>query len=237
MIKYALRESHLGESSTQKKYLAQVVEHQSYSMEKIVQLMAKRGTTVTETDINAVMNVYRDVIVDLIQEGIGIEHEVFSANYSISGTFDSEDDIFDHKRHHIKCNIHPTSLIRERLTKIETHKVKANNSDPYITLVIDSKSGQENTIATPDEFIKIKGSNLKFDNSDPKQGVFFIIPNVTTVRIEQVESTTDSLAHVRLPKDIEQGEYLVEIRTMLNASGRPSKILKVGQFHLPIQVV
>ncbi|MGL5914037.1 MAG: hypothetical protein ACRCZB_07710, partial [Bacteroidales bacterium] len=42
MIKYALRESHLGESSTQKKYLAQVVEHQSYSMEKIVQLMAKR---------------------------------------------------------------------------------------------------------------------------------------------------------------------------------------------------
>jgi hypothetical protein len=49
--------------------MAQVVNLRSYTDEEIAGLMLKRGTLLTQADILAVLQVYREVVADLVEDG------------------------------------------------------------------------------------------------------------------------------------------------------------------------
>jgi hypothetical protein len=50
-------------------YNAQVVDIRSYSQEKIIALMLKRETSLTFADTTAVLEVYTEVIADIVADG------------------------------------------------------------------------------------------------------------------------------------------------------------------------
>ncbi|MGL4982267.1 MAG: DNA-binding domain-containing protein [Treponemataceae bacterium] len=238
MIKYALRENHLVNApNDQKSYVAQVVDQIIYDNDQIAQLMVERGSTVTKADILAVLQLYEETIFSLIPKGVSIDTNIFNSSYSISGKFESIDDVFDAHRHQKHYNLHPKKTLVELLSKLETHKVKKTGTEPHIEQVIDSKTQKTDSLITRGDTIRIKGSKLKFDASDPQQGVFLLVQDGILTRINRIDENTQSNILAHIPEDFAQGEYLLQIRTMLNTSGKASKTAKMGQFHLPLTVI
>ena len=68
MLKYSLRENLL--TADPDDCMAQVQDVRSYSQDEIIDLMMRRGTTLTRADVAAVLQVYTEVVGELTAGGI-----------------------------------------------------------------------------------------------------------------------------------------------------------------------
>ena len=172
MLKYALRENLLTPEPND--YMAQVTDSQSYNLEKIIDKMIERGSTLTKADITATMQIYTETICSLLEEGFQINTPLINTSMSISGVFDGATDSFDSSRHNVNINITPGTKLKETLSKVKTQKVEATSTDPFVTEVKDIVSGVVNECLTAGGILQAAGSRLKFDNADEAQGVFLV---------------------------------------------------------------
>ena len=84
MLKYALRENLLTPEPDD--YMAQTVDARSYRGEEIVDLMLKRGSTLTKADAAAV-ELYNTVCAELIADGCNLNTPLMNTSLSVSGVF------------------------------------------------------------------------------------------------------------------------------------------------------
>ena len=150
MLKYALRENLLTAQTDD--YMAQTVDARSYSGEEIVELMLKRGSTLTKADAAAAVELYNTVCAELIADGCNLNTPLMNTSLSVSGVFSGANDSFDPSRHAIKLNIAPGTLLREAAGKVRAEKTQAASTDPYITAVRDVVSGEVNGTLTAGAF-------------------------------------------------------------------------------------
>ncbi|MGL4981982.1 MAG: DNA-binding domain-containing protein, partial [Treponemataceae bacterium] len=202
MLKYTLRESHLRDK---KMFMAQVTDVRSHSEEEIIQMMVKRGSTATAADISAVLQLYNEVISDITVQGDTFNTKTFKSRLSVSGTFESIEAPFDPNKNSITMHIYPSTELQKKLTQVKHEKVSALNTDPYIRQVLDTETELIDSVITKGEYFELLGSHLKFDESDPKQGVFLVIEDVTSVRCEKMKDSKQGFVRARVPKDIESG--------------------------------
>ena len=80
MLKYALRENLLTPEPDD--YMAQTVDARSYSGEEIVELMLKRGSTLTKADAAAAVELYNTVCAELIADGCNLNTPLMNTNLS-----------------------------------------------------------------------------------------------------------------------------------------------------------
>lgn len=85
MLKYALRENLLTPEPDD--YMAQTVDARSYSGEEIVELMLKRGSTLTKADAAAAVELYNTVCAELIADGCNLNTPLMNTSLSVSGVF------------------------------------------------------------------------------------------------------------------------------------------------------
>ncbi|MBD5448532.1 MAG: hypothetical protein HDR32_12565, partial [Treponema sp.] len=70
MLKYSLRENLL--TADPDDCMAQVQDVRSYSQDEIIDLMMRRGTTLTRADVAAVLQVYTEVVGELTADGSAV---------------------------------------------------------------------------------------------------------------------------------------------------------------------
>ena len=228
MLKYSLRENLLTPEPND--YMAQVTDSQSYDMEKVIDKMIERGSTLTKADITATMQVYAETICSLLEEGFQINTPLINTSMSISGVFNGATDSFDSSRHNVNINITPGTKLKETLSKVKTQKVEAASTDPFITEVKDIVSGKVNESLTKGGILQAVGARLKFDNSDESQGVFLVPETGNAVRCGIVAENKPARIMAMIPADITAGTYYLEIRSKMNAARSSGKSLKVGRF-------
>ena len=78
--------------------------------------------------------------------GGSINTPLFNTNFSITGMFTDENDTFDKSRHAVKLNVNAGSAIREAASKTTTQKNEGKSTDPCITRVKDTVSGDDTVI-------------------------------------------------------------------------------------------
>ena len=222
MIKYALRENLL--TAEPDDYMAQVTDSQVYTLDEIVDRMTKRGTTVTRTDLVAIMQLYGE------ECAASLNTPVVNTSYSITGVFTGEDDNFDKSRHTIKLNVTPGTLLKEAVKKAKTSKVESSNTDPYITKVSDKVNASTSEIKAG-SVMELLGSRLKFGKEDIEQGVFAVSSSDgKAYRCPVVIENKPARVIVLLDPSVPAGEFTVEIRTKFNEKSRPLKTMKTGRF-------
>jgi hypothetical protein len=218
-------------------YMAQVVNIRSYTNEEIADLMLKRGSLLTLADVLAVLEIYREVILDLIEDGNGITTPLFNVIPSIPGVFHGAGDSFDETRHHTHVNMNQGIDVRKVASKIKTRKVQVADPVPYIVEVKDIVSGSVNEHLTPGGVIQLRGSRLKFIEANATNGVFLL--NITGAQYKAsviVENKPGRLI-VMLPADLPPGTYILEVRTTFSAgNSKESLHLKIGRFLKPLTV-
>ena len=234
MLKYALRENLLTPEPND--YMAQVTDSQSYNLEKIIDKMIERGSTLTKADITATMQIYTETICSLLEEGFQINTPLINTSMSISGVFNGATDSFDSSRHNVNINITPGTKLKETLSKVKTQKVEAASTDPFVTEVKDIVSGKVNESLTKGGILQAVGARLKFDNSDEAQGVFLVPETGSAVRCGVVAENKPARVMAMIPADITAGTYYLEIRSKLDSSGKATKNLKVGRFNKPLKL-
>ena len=227
MLKYILRENNL--TADPDDYFAQETDARIYSQDDIAEEMLKRGSSLTRADIAAYQKLEAEVYASIIEQGGHISTPLISTNLSIGGVFHTPADSFDKLRHTIKLNINAGSVLREAISKIKVQKMDRPSTDPLITNVIDKVTGDSSEIKLG-SVIDVMGSRLKFDASDPEQGVF-VITSAGELRCDGVVGNSPSHLLVMLPKEMPMGEFTVEVRTrLINATGKSVKNLKKGSF-------
>ncbi|WP_024470148.1 DNA-binding domain-containing protein [Treponema pedis] len=234
MLKYCLRENLL--TAKPDDYMAQVTDSQVYTLDDIIERMVKRGTTVTRTDLAALMQLYTQECTYIIEEGGTLNTPIVNTSFSISGTFNGADDSFDGTRHAVHLNIAAGLALKEALGKVKVTKTETAGTDPYITAVNDKLNGIADTVKIG-SVMEILGSRLKFDPEDTEQGVF-AVSGTTAVRCASVIENKPARLIVLLDPSVPQGDFTLEVRTkLINNGSKPSKTLKKGYYHRPLKAV
>lgn len=227
-IKYGLRENLL--TADPDDCMAQVVDARTYTQEDIAQEIIKRGSTLSAADIAAYQKLEVEVYKAIIADGGNISTPLMSTNFSITGVFANQTDVFDRSRHAVKLNVNAGAELRDALSKASVQKVEISSTDPYITSVTDKISGDSSVIKTG-SVMQITGSRLKFDAADPEQGVFAITSG-DEFRCATVIENKPARLMVLLSPEVPAGDFSVEVRTKVTGSRSSSgKTLKKGGFN------
>ena len=212
VLTYALFENHL--TSDPNDYMAVTTNAISLGQDAVVQLMLKRGSTLTETDILAVLKMEREVICEQAAMGNSITTPLFNLSMSIKGVFNGADDTYDPARHSIKLNLTPGTELRNAVALIKTRKVRAEKVSPIIDRIVDAATGSVNDQLSSGGLAVLRGCYLKYDAADPLQGIFFIATDNTEIRVEVISLNKPGELHFQAPA-LATGEYRVEVRAII----------------------
>jgi len=233
MLQYHLVENPMTEAPDD--CMAQVVNVRLYTNEELAELMLHRGTLLTKADILAALEVYREVILDVIAEGDGVKTSLFLITPGILGAFDGLTDSFDDVRHRTHVNINPGTDIRRVAGRIKTRKVHVDNPVPNIVEVIDVVSGSTNDRLTPGGVMQLRGSRLKLVETNSTNGAYLLTEGGGEVKLTVIVENKPGRLIILLPADLAAGTYTLEIRTTYSTN-RECKTLKTGRFNRSLTV-
>ena len=227
MLKYVLRENHLTQNPDD--HMAQETDARTYTQDDIAEEMMKRGSSLTRADIAAYQKLEAEVYAAIIEEGGHISTPLITTGLSIAGVFNTAGDSFDKARHTIKLNIKPGSVLRDAVSRIKPQKVEPASTDPLVVSVSDKLTGDSNAVKLG-SLLDIAGARLKFEATDPEQGVF-LITSTGEFHCDGIVNNTPSRLMVMMPKDMPKGDFRVEVRTkLLNGTTKPVKNMKKCSF-------
>lgn len=206
-------------------YMAVTTNTRTLTLEDVYDQMTHEGSTVTKAEALAAWEEMTRGIIKLAGDGNSIVTPLVNISASIVGVFTGEDDRFDTARHQVKLRVQPGSRLQEAESTIKTEKVQPKERLPVLLHYEDNTTESKDSVATANGGARITGSLLRFDESDPKQGVFFIDVNKgteTKVSGKLLRNKPGELIFMN-PK-LPAGAYRVEVRALL----RNNKSLLTG---------
>lgn len=212
-LRYGLIENKL--TADPDDYMAVTQDNQTFSMDQIVDRMISRGSTVTKAEALGVMEELGLAIEDILKEGNNINTSLFGIYPSISGVFNGSSDGFDNKRHAVRINITAGSRLNRILDAIQVQKVNVTSPAPVIEKFINLKSKAVNESFSPGQIAAVTGLLLKFDESDPDQGIFFISNENVETKVTNVSKNKPSELLFFVPDSLTTGSYQIEVRAKL----------------------
>jgi nucleoid DNA-binding protein len=213
-VKYGLIPHKIG-ANDKEEYTCLITNSDVVTDEDILEDIISRGSTIKRSDAIAVIQGYHESVQRFTRQGKRINSRLFKSHFSISGKFKSSDEPIDASRHQLKLSLTPGPLLQEVLPSIEIVRVKIKTPKPTIKSITDLKTNTINAGFTPGQAISIKGFNLKINQQDPRQGVFFIDRDGNTTRAENIAKNKPSELIVFTPGEL-SGTYFIEVRAVLH---------------------
>mgnify|MGYP001791527648 CR=1 FL=1 len=171
-VPYALVDNPLTADPTD--FRASVQSGKSVTEEELIEMIVMHNTGITESVARKMIAEYMLALRFFLGKGRSVNTPLLNSSYSISGVFTDEEDAFDSSRHQLNLNFTPGMGVKDVVETVSTEKVEATVSQPTITSYFDTESGSKNEVLTANEMGRINGKRLKFDDTDPTQGVFFV---------------------------------------------------------------
>ena len=210
MLKYSLIENLLTERPDD--YTALVQPASSYDKEAVIAALLRRGTSLTRTDILAVLNGIEETVTDIIETGGTINTPLICTSFSISGVFEGPLDTFDATRHKLNINITKGTLLRDLEAKIALEKTSAVSPQPQILEVKDSVSGKVNEILTPNGVVELFGNNIKIAGDNADCGLWFVPDSGEALKAQVVIQNKPSTLIAMIPA-LTAGTYTLKVVT------------------------
>jgi hypothetical protein len=212
-ITYVLHENYLM-SDPGSAYRAVVQFKGTADMDRIIDRAMERGPAITREDFQAALLVYHSTIAALALEGYRVVTPIAQYGISIKGSFTGQTDGFSPARHSVEATVSPGAdfrrIIRE---KAQVQQQEATRPQPNPLDYLDCSSGQRNSRLSPGRVAQLNGHRLKFDESDPAQGIFFISAYGVANRASLIVKNTPRQLIFETPGEMANGDYTVEIRS------------------------
>ncbi len=214
-------------------FRALIKNRNTYDLDRIIDQMVERRAGITRGEALATLELFMSEIEFILEDGGVVNTPLFYAQCSISGDFKNQEDHFYPSRHKVKINLRPGKRLKAFAENIKTTKVKSNVPGPLLTGFTNMGNGAKNSLLTPGVMGIVQGKRLQFDESDPEQGVFLLMDgNNHAYKVEEIFKNSFSQLYIKVPGDLMQGTYQLQVRSNLKTktlrSGTLSAKLKVG---------
>ena len=232
MVKYHLVKNFLAGHTDS--FTARPQRVSTFDIDALMERMLQCGTTLTKTDIMAVLNVMEETIVKITKEGHTVAIPLFQTRFSIFGKFDGPMDVFDHTRHKLKINVSRGTLIRDVQKEIKLEKIDCLAPVINILEVRDSISNTVNRVLTSKGVVEIHGSQIKLVGNEENCGLFFVAADGTTVKASVIIQNKPSILIAMVP-ELTAGTYKVKVATLYNGH-YDLKQVRTFEFEHPLTV-
>ena len=194
-------------------YWATIRSRGTCDMEQVVDRIIQQGSTVTRADIASVLEDYQIAIENLLLEGNRVNTPLANFKASMRGTFAGKLDTFDANRHELRAAISPGRRLRNAILKrAKVAKQEATTPSPNPEQYVDLDSDEIDGLITPGGMGQLIGHRLKFDGSDPGQGIFFVDAYGDEARVQVVGRNMPGDLMFKVPPDLAPGSYRLEVR-------------------------
>jgi hypothetical protein len=203
--------------------------------EQVIARMIEFGAPHTPSQIEAFFEAQFEATIHLIGEGYSIEHPTTWMEPAIAGPFDSPHDDFDPKRHIIEIASEEGSDLADWLKGYQAMQQRQLEGPPRPLLdgYDDVNTRQSQGPVSPGHMIRLRGYWLRFQDFDPRQGVFLSAEDGTTRKVRGVLFNGLCEGGFALPRDLPLGSYWLELRAVIV----PRDGLQRAAWPHPIRVV
>jgi hypothetical protein len=211
-INYALFKNNLIESTS--KFFGKVLSKDSVGTEGIAERMLAQGSTITRSDIYAVIEDLIKAVEAMLLDGKRVNIGDFIQLYpGLKGQFSGIDDSFDRSRHKIVVRATPGVRLRKTIeSKANVKRVEKSSGDALLYYYIDSGSGTRNETITPGNIGSIMGKRLTFNAEEADEGIYFIAEDNTETKVTIVQKNKPSELVFLVPPGLAAGTYRLVIR-------------------------
>ena len=223
-LKYSLTENLLTERPDD--YAGIIQGGKSIDQSGLIERILRRGTSLTRTDVMAVMNAINETVAEGVENGDTFTLPLMNTSFSISGVFESPLDTFDGNRHKLNVNLTKGVLLRDAEKKVKLEKTNVPAPLPQIQEVKDSVSGTVNERLTAGGVVELRGYNLKIDGDNPSCGLWFVASGGQETKAATIIENKPSRILAMIPA-LTAGSYQVKVATQYSGGGNFLKMPKI----------
>jgi hypothetical protein len=189
--------------------------------DKLVEIMANGRTTLSQIDILAVMQLYKEEIKKQLAEGKTVKTPTGSFFLSAAGSMDSLDESFLPndltKNHEVRLHHRPEKNFEVSILD-ELQVVREERPDLSVPIIRSvAAAGEENPeTIRPSGMVQIKGLRLRFDPTALGQGLFFADSAGTEVRSDFYPMIMPGTVLASVPDTLAPGTYAIVLRAAVN---------------------
>jgi len=191
---------------------ARVLSNKVHDVDTVTKEMLKRGSTVTEADIKAVLSVFFEVVTEEVADGNNVNLPLVNIRPSITGVFANVSDNFDHSRHSKGASLSQGTLLMSKMKDARVEKVNQPTPTPALIEFTDVNSGTANSLLTPGGIGQVIGEELKFNPANADEGIYFIAADNTPAKVDVIASRTEGKLVFSIPAGLATGTYRLEVR-------------------------
>lgn len=138
---------------------ARVQPNATLGVDDVVRRIVKRGTTLTETDVRAVLRLSFDEIADAVAEGNNVNLPLVNIKPSIQGVFANVNDSYDDSRHTVRASVSAGIGLQQKMGTASVEKISSSIVSPDIVDFTDVRTNTH-TQASKNGIGIITGSEL-----------------------------------------------------------------------------
>lgn len=189
--------------------------------DKLVEIMAKGRTTLSQIDIVAVMQLYKEEVQRQLAEGKTVKTPTGSFFLSAAGSMDSLDESFlpndQTKNHEVRLHHRPEkSFEASILDELQiVREERPNLSVPIIRTVEAAGETGSGTIRSGG-MVQIKGLRLRFEPQESGQGAFFVDAAGAESRSTFYPLILPGTVLASVPDTLAPGTYGIVLRAAVN---------------------
>jgi len=212
-IDYALYRNHLIKDKIE--YAAKVIPTRSATMEDIVAQMLLQGSTITRTDIIAVLEDAVKAVEHMLLDGKRVNFgDLVLLSTGLKGSFSTLQDGYDRSRHYVVAKAVPGIRIKRAIqNNCVVNKVERSRLGAEIYVYNDLGSGTENSSLTAANIGCIQGKRLSFDTAAADEGIFFVsVSDNTETKVSIIQKNKPAEIVFLVPPSLVTGMYTLVLR-------------------------
>jgi len=207
-------------------YLARTDNEATLSVEDVCTALKNRGGYQGKFSVLVdIVKQFIDEFIYQLLDGYAVSMGYFSLHPNIGGTFSSEMEAFDPKKHPITIRFRPRMPLRNLIPTIDVEIQGIAETGGYIAEFNDFEAESVNTLYVPGNQFAIYGNKIKLAGDDPEVGVYFVPVDDPSkaVKVTRIAENNPSKITGIAPQTTSTSNR-IEIRTQF--TGASDKILK-----------
>ncbi|MBT0550325.1 DNA-binding domain-containing protein [Riemerella anatipestifer] len=210
----------------------------SLGITEIIEALKKEGMEIqTETAVDIITRFNRKAS-ELVLNGYSVNTGLVYMRPAIKGVF--YDKTWDKEKHSVYVNVNQGTDLRKAANDTKVEILGEQSSPMSVFSITDKATGKADGTLTKGKNAEIKGTYIKIDGNDPKNGIVFKnLDNQNEVKLsaEHIVLNEPSRLLILVPTDLEAGNYELSITTQSSKGTTLLKEPRTETLSTPITIV
>lgn len=217
-----------------------VIRRGTVGIDQLAERVVRAGSEISKEILVGAANLLLEEAENYLLEGYAVSTPLGTLSPGVSGMWNSLR-ISEKARNENKAHLN-YAMSNEMKKKLAT--ARFFEEQPRNRLIIDKitdlATGRTDGWLTAKDSIMINGDMLLMNGDLPERGVYFIDPatqkTIAFIPATKIMLNTRTQMLIRLPEELQPGQYLLKIASQCTTSPRPMKTAKTTYYRLTVEV-